>query len=66
MQGLPSGAPEQAMNPERSLMPVIEKLIGSISSLTKELQLVRQAIEGRKESSQSEESFPFPEVQVKG
>jgi flagellar biosynthesis protein FlhG len=66
VQGLPSGASKQTMNPEQSLMPVIEKLIGSISSLTKELQLVRQAIEGRKESSQSEESFPFPEVQGKG
>lgn len=65
-QKLTSGAPERAMNPEQSLMPVIEKLIGSISSLTKELQLVRQAIEGRKASSQSVEDFPFPEVRIQG
>jgi flagellar biosynthesis protein FlhG len=66
VQGLTSGAPEQAMNPEQSLMPVIEKLIGCISSLTKELQLVRQALEGRKESPQSVHDFPFPEVRVQG
>ena len=39
-----SGAPTGAMNVEK-LMPLAEKLIGSISSLTRELQLVRQAIE---------------------
>jgi len=66
VEELTSGAPEQAMNPEQSLMPVIEKLIASISSLTNELQLVRQAIEGRKESSQSVENFPFPEVGIQG
>jgi hypothetical protein len=39
-----------AMNPEQALVPIMEKLISNISSLSKELQLLRGTIEGHKKS----------------
>jgi len=39
-----------AMNPEQALVPIMEKLIRNISSLSKELQLLRGTIEGHKKS----------------
>ena len=51
-QALSSGAPTGAMNMEE-LLPIAEKLVGSISSLTRELRLVRQAIERQAKPLQS-------------
>jgi len=51
-QALSPGAPAGAMNMEQ-LLPIAEKLIGSISSLTRELRLVRHAIERQAKPSQS-------------
>lgn len=39
-----------AMNPEQALVPIMEKLIRNISSLSKEVQLLRGTIEGHKKS----------------
>ena len=51
-QMLSSGAPTGAMNMEQ-LLPIAEKLIGSISSLTTELRLVRHAVERQAKPLQS-------------
>ena len=51
-QMLSSGAPTGAMNMEQ-LLPIAEKLIGSISSLTTELRLVRHAVERQGKPLQS-------------
>ena len=51
-QALSHGAPTGAMNMEQ-LLPIAEKLVGSISSLTRELRLVRQAIEQQEKPLQS-------------
>ncbi len=42
--------PAGAMNPEQALVPIMEKLIRNISSLSKEIQLLRGTIEGHKKS----------------
>ena len=51
-QMLSSGAPAGAVNME-ALMPIAERLIGSISSLTTELRLVRHAVERQAKPLQS-------------